>query len=115
MTTARDVIVKAIDDSFGRYSLHVAWELRDKIAELAWRELLSAPEPIRLNLAALLNPWRLIKTAPLNGTEILGAVILGWGPLILSWDDNEWRDQEGIIYEPTHWLPLPAPPSEDKT
>src|SRR5258708_19544341 len=105
MTTARDVIVKAIDDSFGRYSLHVAWELRDKIAELAWRELLSAPEPIRLNLAALLNPWRLIKTAPLNGTEILGAVILVWGPVILTCNINHFRDHTRIIYDHTPRLP----------
>jgi hypothetical protein len=87
--------------------------------------LLKQPENIRLELAALLNPWRPIETAPKDGEPILlykpnerrsGDYITAgyWGEWVTS-DIEQWIAVAGHpLREPTHWQPLPAPPSEDK-
>lgn len=68
--------------------------------------------------------WRPIKTAPRDGTRILGYAVsdandvqpqiitwdvdeqTGW---LISWDNTPW-DKKG--WEPfTHWQPLPDPPT----
>lgn len=64
-----------------------------------------------------MSEWQPIETAPHDGR-----LILAWGPCwslpdIISWmpDHKVW--QEGLQgdyvddgWEPTHWMPLPAPP-----
>lgn len=86
-----------------------------------WRSpsgLLSAPEPVRLELAAKLNPWRRIETAPFESAKRFwlgkpdAVPIIGWryyraGPWI-----SDGINMDG--YQPTHYQDLPAPPSEDK-
>lgn len=60
--------------------------------------------------------WQPIETAPKDGTWILiwgeqwsGAPI----PDVGHWDDDDWRDDEHTVLAfATHWMPLPAPPSE---
>lgn len=58
------------------------------------------------------SEWQPIETAPKDGSMFLGCVV-GFAPLVAAWDDygNRWVSQpDEYGYEPTHWLPLPAPP-----
>jgi Protein of unknown function (DUF551) len=85
--------------------------------------------------------WQPIATAPKDGTAVLLAItpidsydLLGYRPdrhvtrTIGWWDGDEWdsdlmeegtADTEGfssaipIHIRPTHWMPLPAPPSAE--
>ena len=110
MTTARDVIAKAFEGIVYDFHSNVA-------ADIITNALLSAPESVRLELAAALNPWRPIETAPI-GPRILGLVPIKNHRLIivLLTKGGLWLDEQlhPMPYLPTHWLPLPAPPSEDK-
>lgn len=57
-----------------------------------------------------LTEWREIKTAPKDGTWILG---LDSGEVWqIYWDGADWchNDYDNAYYEPTHWLPLPEAP-----
>jgi hypothetical protein len=126
MTTARDVIVRAFEVEGRKYGWPTGniWPMA---ADIAIAALLSAPESVRLELAAKLNPWRAIESAPKDGTYLRlaanGRIIQ---PLAWGWSPNAqihaWCGVvEGCILphdpQPTHWLPqspLPAPPSEDK-
>lgn len=112
-----------------------SWEpFRDALAAL--RATKDVPESVRLELAALLNPWRPIETAPRDGRAILllsaaqtvefpeETIHIGkWNPEGTSWTDDYgtmsvtgiWESGGGWFQpnEVTRWLPLPAPPSED--
>ena len=77
-----------------------------------------------------MNPpiWQPIETAPKDGTEVL----VGWysekghfenhvwqhkGWLwewaVASYETDRWSDWEcSLAEEPTHWMPLPPPPSD---
>jgi hypothetical protein len=76
--------------------------------------------------------WRPISEAPKDGTQIL-TVVKGFTPTIAWFDGKEWVnpfllisrlkwdvcqdemvsiDEDG--YVPTHWMPLPNPPIEEK-
>lgn len=72
-----------------------------------------------------MSEWQLIETAPKDGTPILTfyADAHGmrrysirywssgdWGPRSEGWSD-EWRQLRKD--SPTHWMPLPEPPSLD--
>jgi hypothetical protein len=83
--------------------------------------------------------WQPIATAPKDGTEILGYTNEPWGGFpvmdvrVCSWEplDNPVARQWGIsgtwhrrhvasgkslmggAFQPTHWMPLPAPPSQE--
>lgn len=115
MTTARDVIAKLFCDAAGPNCDCGGGKLPCIFYKGA-DAILSAPEPVRLELAALLNPWRPIETAPKDEMFIYywprdGKRCIGLAYRTVSGD---WRDSEGnwhIRLEPTHWLPLPAPPS----
>lgn len=60
----------------------------------------------------MLNEWKPIATAPLDGSYVLlgrpGYVDAGQR----SW--GEWWDTRGALIDPkpTHWMPLPEPPTE---
>lgn len=78
-----------------------------------------------------MNKWRLIETAPKDGTWILLAggntqdngdtkrsVVACWGGR--SWDysyeEDSWNVWRCSYADPTHWMPLPdAPEVEDES
>lgn len=57
--------------------------------------------------------WKPIETAPRDGTAVLVA-LPGVRPVYVSWRSGEWRYPFTVrrlkAYQPTHWMPLPAPP-----
>lgn len=54
--------------------------------------------------------WRPIETAPKDGTHVLA---FHNGPIWTVWwsDTQMWHDSNDYDYRPTHWMPLPNPPS----
>ena len=83
-----------------------------------------------------MSEWQKIETAPKDGTYILiidataktpEADKVHFGPVMradYAWrcgDAEDWekdrklaREVLGAYEEPTHWMPLPQPPKEDK-
>ncbi len=71
-----------------------------------------------------MTEWQPIETAPKDGTNVL--VIVVEHPeshCVLRHQDGQWLNDEFfdvisgeqvIWYEPTHWMPLPDPPSKDQ-
>ena len=63
---------------------------------------------------ARLREWRDISTAPTDGTRILTAgSVVGRCVASAGWRNDApdviyWEITNGIVIEPTHWLPLPA-------
>ena len=59
--------------------------------------------------------WQPIETAPKDGREVLVAVGKSYtgGVLVAFWceHDEAWNDWDRDIWEPTHWMPLPGPPT----
>ncbi len=56
--------------------------------------------------------WKPIETAPRNG-DIMVMHCAKHGTIFIGWrDDDHWQGQNDFhcAAEPTHWLPLPAPP-----
>ena len=120
MTTPRDAMADFIADY---YYGEVTRETVLKDADAFLEAMLDFPESASLELAALLNPWRPIETAPKDGTWFVARGPDGTYARI-SWGRNRhgelawcsinywWLEQERKF---THWQPsLPAPPSEDK-
>tara|TARA_Y100000310_G_scaffold345377_1_gene464284 strand:- start:4079 stop:4309 length:231 start_codon:yes stop_codon:yes gene_type:complete len=64
--------------------------------------------------------WQSIETAPKDGTMVLvwwpcwsdHAVVAAYSPKVGSWWAHEQLADENP--EPTHWMPLPIPPSESE-
>jgi hypothetical protein len=101
------------------YSSHLleaaqALQSTEGALQIYWRQqqALSAPPP----------GWQDIETAPKDGTDVL----LGWFELpgmkirrVGFWHDREnaWVEDHGVLHNqdspPTHWMPLPAPPSPE--
>lgn len=89
--------------------------------------------------AAASDGWRDIESAPKDGTPILAFAPMATEPAIARWfkwdaadqgwiteliDGGPWKDDHHFAeywaetsYEPTHWMPLPAPPkgSDDES
>ena len=104
MITARDVIAEWFIEELG-----ASTGMLDR--------LFSAPNSVRQELAALLNPWRPFKDAPRDGTEVLA--ITATGIMRVDWFDQklsswQWANERGDDRY-VKWQNLPAPPSEDKT
>jgi hypothetical protein len=83
-----------------------------------------------------MTDWQPIETAPKDGTRIIAA-LFGWAlprncaakdffdstlpreyqcffALTAYWHDDHWSNGLERIREPTHWMPLPAPPQNDQ-
>lgn len=72
--------------------------------------------------------WRDIETAPKDGTMLMLADMHGvgagyWKPAkrrpywcaVIYTSAGDWDDhREDFIMRPTHWMPLPPPPTEPK-
>ena len=68
-------------------------------------------------LRADLSPqWQPIETAPKDGTWVL--IWCGWvgHPRSSAFEHGSWQNLPWVAnskdYNPTHWMPLPAPPAE---
>lgn len=62
--------------------------------------------------------WQPIETAPKDGSEVLVCkpFMDGWAHYVVFWLRDKgwtvWSNAEGWeLAEPTHWMPLPAPPT----
>lgn len=124
MTKARDVIA---DEVAGYLSAaDRAYKEHEECADKILTALLSAPEPVRLELAALLSPWRPKWRHKKRGSdyEEVGEALLQ-NSYNLHLPDNAilmiYRSQDGHLYarpidefNDGRFDALPAPPSEDK-
>lgn len=63
------------------------------------------------------DAWRPIETAPKDGRSILlgrvGATRAYTGEYVTAGSSGWWRDTHGQQREPTHWRPIPPPPSKE--
>jgi hypothetical protein len=65
-----------------------------------------------------MSEWKPIESAPKDGTEVLlaypgGIVKSGKWTLFGGYYEEHWADGERPRFgaDPTHWMPLPPPPS----
>ncbi len=56
--------------------------------------------------------WRPIESAPRDGRAVILAH-MGGKPYIGKWCHDTWVDERGLSRGPSHWRPLPAPPTLD--
>ncbi len=56
--------------------------------------------------------WQPIESAPRDGRAVILAH-LGGKPYIGKWCHDTWVDERGLSHGPSHWRPLPAPPTQD--
>ena len=74
----------------------------------------------RDDVRALLSPeqgWRDIESAPTDGRSVLvfcpRASDHGYERVRLTWrQDGKWQGANNTSWPPTHWMPLPAPPTK---
>ncbi len=68
--------------------------------------------------------WQTIESAPLDGSPVIvglfkktnGVIHYFWMPITAHFEEQEWRRSEDYGVEPlgaqpTHWMPLPSPPT----
>jgi len=94
---------KSIEDAAARYRETVCLAALEEAARVAWQP---------------------IETAPKDGREILMAYGNGTGdvspPMVVAWCKKirGWfivGVEIEVLTKPTHWMPLPAPPTETPT
>ena len=69
--------------------------------------------------------WQPIETAPTQEeVQFLAATLWGGGVCSMNVVEYAYEDQDGLplyrvmglpAYRPTHWMPLPTPPSQEGT
>lgn len=113
--TARNVIATELYLHDRRMLSH------EEADEMAARILnaIKESDSVRVELAAMLNPWRPIETAPKTNQKPIILYWRGRRPMEGFWygiDGHGWYASGPITPsgEPVGWLPLPAPPSEEK-
>lgn len=99
--------------------LRVGFEYHD--APAIYRAMLSARPALSTE-----SGWQDIATAPRDGTavDLWGHYANGSGFRFRMpgyfWEDGRWMNEDGedasdypkYIFQPTHWMPLPTPPTE---
>lgn len=57
------------------------------------------------------HSWQPIETAPRDGREV---ILARNKPYTGRWDERDygWKDSRSHYRDPTHWMPMPMPPSE---
>jgi hypothetical protein len=69
----------------------------------------------------MLGGWRPISSAPINGDQVLGYDDHQGLFSVTAFDDKDemgWRHEcpgtglPGLVWDPTHWMPLPSAPVE---
>jgi hypothetical protein len=102
----------SVDGSVALYPLatnEVQIALEDAASAHEVLALLATPAP------AAGTTWQPIETAPKDETPILGFVPSyhrGKGGIsVILWMEGAWYDGRAFETEPTHWMPLPAPPA----
>ena len=66
-----------------------------------------------LGEAVEVQGWQPIETAPTDGGEVLvyvGKSYVGGCVVAVKDTNGDWLDWDGDLWEPTHWMPLPAAP-----
>lgn len=112
--------------------MQITDEMIDAAAKAFWSDGITYKTERRQSVRAMLEAalaaaWRPIETAPKDGTEIILTnglwVAVGWyshSPFLWrdaqagAWVDSDPRDGGGAlsgVNAPTHWMPLPQPPS----
>lgn len=64
------------------------------------------------------SPWMDIETAPKDGTRVLlyqdgRGAFEGWFHNDYQYAEHFWKDDQDSEPEPSHWQPLPAPPTHN--
>lgn len=71
--------------------------------------------------AASTTTWQLIDTAPKDGSEIVAHDAATGTSHVTLWRHGGWHDPDSHYYSdapdfvPTHWMPLPKPPTTNTT
>lgn len=63
------------------------------------------------------NEWRDIETAPKDGTKFIAWCVCeqtgdGWLVSDCDWWGDKWFSSGDGVVNPSHWMPLPPPPTE---
>lgn len=80
------------------------------------RELADRLEALSQAATAEPEGWRGIESAPTDGRNVLvfcpRASDHGYNRIRLTWrKDGKWQGANNTSWPPTHWMPLPVPPS----
>lgn len=61
--------------------------------------------------------WNPMETAPKDGRRVLAWCSEWTGPMSVQYYGDYWSTEYGVLYkyQPTHWVPMPAPPSTTVT
>ena len=57
--------------------------------------------------------WRTMRSAPTDGSDLLGIRLDNGRQLVIRWDSvtKQWLACNSVVVRPTHWMPLPDPPT----
>lgn len=68
-----------------------------------------------LDIRSAMSEWQSIETAPRDGTRVLIADQNTWMAVARNWPCNGFWIEDAAsglrLNDPTHWMPLPTPPS----
>ena len=54
--------------------------------------------------------WQPISTAPFNQKVLIYSPDYGYIDVAEQWPNGAWWEADDYQHDPTHWMPLPAPP-----
>jgi hypothetical protein len=107
--------MRAADLSKMRLLLHAGTDTWTDAQEL-WTAVIDAALTPPPSGEMSMDEWKPIETAPKDGTDVLAiwdvpGRLKPYG--VVWWEDGSWHeyDIENEVSDPTHWMPLPEPPS----